>query len=525
MRTASSHRWLALVALDLAVLVVGLDASVLNVALPTLASDLHASSSDLQWFVSGYSLFMAAALLPAGLLGDMYGRKRVLLAGLALVGVGSIACAFAPSADAFTAARLVLGLGGGFIIPLAISVLTVMFDPEERPRAMGIWATANFLAMPLGPIVGGWVLSHAWWGWIFLMNLPVVAVSFVALVVLVPESRGAQRRSIDLPGIASASAGLAVLIYGLIEAGRNGWGDAEALTVIATGVALLGLFGAWERRQAHRSAAQPILDTELFRSPGFTSGSVLGGCAFFALVGVTFVMPQYFQGVLGMDAMGSGLRILPMTFGMMVAVAVVGRQLLSRAGAKSLAAVGFGAMAIALLIGSQTSERGGDLYLAGWMALNGLGLGLVMVASMGAAVSALSADRAGVGSAAVQAIQKVAIPLAVAVLGSVLNAAYQGSLQLNGVPQAAADTIRGSFFAGMAVAEQIGSSSLLESIRSSFMVGMSGVLTVGAGVALLSAALAFAWLPGRAHSPAQIGDVEEGDPMADPQPATRANLG
>jgi DHA2 family multidrug resistance protein-like MFS transporter len=510
MSGSGSARWWALVALDLAVIVVGLDASVLNVALPTLARDLNATTSDLQWFVSGYSLVMAAALLPAGLLGDLYGRKRALLCGLLLVGAGSIACALAPSAAAFTAARLLLGLGAAFIIPLAISALTVMFDPDERPRAIGIWGIANFFAMPLGPIVGGWILSHAWWGWIFLMNVPVVATSLLAVLFLVPESRGGRRRSLDLPGIVAASAGLAVLTDGLIEAGRSGWGDAGALGLIAGGILALCLFGLWEWRQGRNPNAQPILEADLFRSPGFTSGAVLGGCAFFALVGVTFVMPQFFQGVLGMDPLGSGLRVLPMTFGMMLAVGIVGRRLLARAGARLIGAAGFVLMAAALVLGAQTSLRSGDLYLAGWMAINGLGLGLVMVASMGAAVSALSADRAGVGSAAVQAIQKVAIPLAIAVLGSVLNAVYQDSLRLGGLPAATADLVRGSFFAGLSVAQQVGSPALLESVRASFLTGMGTTLLVAAGVAALSGAISLVWLPGGQQRRSELGPADQG---------------
>jgi DHA2 family multidrug resistance protein-like MFS transporter len=184
-----SRRWWALGALTLAVLAVGLDATVLSVALPTLATALHASESDLQWFSSGYLLVLAAALLPAGLLGDRYGRKKVLLLSLALFGAGSAACAYAPSAGAFIAARMVLGLAGAGIIVMALSALTVLFTEEERPRAVGIWGAANFLALPLGPILGGWLLTHYWWGWVFLLNVPVALVGLVAAFALVPESR------------------------------------------------------------------------------------------------------------------------------------------------------------------------------------------------------------------------------------------------------------------------------------------------------------------------------------------------
>ncbi len=187
MTNLGNRRWWALGALTLAVLAVGLDGTILSVALPTLAGALHASESDLQWFTSGYLLVLAAAMLPAGLLGDRYGRKKVMLTALALFAVGSAACAYAPSAGAFIAARLVLGLAGAGIVVMALSALTVLFTEEERPRAVGIWAAANFLSLPIGPILGGWLLTNYWWGWVFLMNVPVALLGLVIALALVPE--------------------------------------------------------------------------------------------------------------------------------------------------------------------------------------------------------------------------------------------------------------------------------------------------------------------------------------------------
>ncbi len=208
MSNLGNRRWWALGALTLAVLAVGLDATVLSVALPTLATVLHASESDLQWFSSGYLLALAAAMLPAGLLGDRYGRKKVLLRALALFGAGSAACAYAPSAGAFIAARVVLGVAGAGIIVMALSALTVLFTEEERPRAVGIWAAANFLALPLGPILGGWLLTHYWWGWVFLMNVPVALMGLGATFALVPESRAPERPGLDPVGMIASTAGL-----------------------------------------------------------------------------------------------------------------------------------------------------------------------------------------------------------------------------------------------------------------------------------------------------------------------------
>src|SRR5436189_1858028 len=224
MTNLGNRKWWALGALTLAVMAVGLDGTVLSVALPTLAAALHASESDLQWFSSGYLLVLAAMMLPAGSLGDRYGRKKVMLVALALFGAGSATCAYAPSAGAFIAARVLLGLAGAGVIVMALSALTVLFTREERPRAVGIWAAANFLALPLGPILGGWLLTNYWWGWAFLINLPVVLVGLLAVTVLLPESRSATRTGLDPVGVLASSAGLAVVVSGVIQAGEHGWG-------------------------------------------------------------------------------------------------------------------------------------------------------------------------------------------------------------------------------------------------------------------------------------------------------------
>lgn len=285
MATTGSRRWWALGALTLGLLAIGIDATALNVALPTLARDLGASQADLQWFVSSYTLALAATLLPAGLLGDRFGRKRLLLVALATFGAGSIASAYAPSPGAFIAARVVLGIGAGAMIPLSLSVLTDLFATTERARAVGIWSGATALALPIGPILGGWLITNYWWGWIFLMNVPVVVVAILAVSILVPGARSVERRGLDPVGVLASSAGLAVLVYGLIEAGRNGWDDGGALAAMALGAVILVAFLVWEAWLGRRPGGQPLLDLRLFRSASFTWGSVLAGVAAFALYG------------------------------------------------------------------------------------------------------------------------------------------------------------------------------------------------------------------------------------------------
>src|SRR5499427_1879246 len=275
MDAAGTRRWWALIGLALAVLVVGLDLTVLNLALPTLAADLNASTSDLQWFVDAYTLVLAAVLLPAGLLGDRYGRKKVLLISLVLFGVASVACAYSGSAEALIAARALLGLGAAGILPLSLSVLPVLFTPEERPRAIAAVTGAVFVSYPVGPILGGWLLDNFWWGSVFLINVPVVVLALIAVAALMPESRAKRRPSLDLPGVLLSSFGLTGLTYGFITAGQDGWGSPAALATIAAGVVLLVALVAWERQVSRRGAGQPLVELALFRSAGFTWGCIL----------------------------------------------------------------------------------------------------------------------------------------------------------------------------------------------------------------------------------------------------------
>ena len=498
-------RWWALGAIQLAVLAVGLDITILSVALPTLATALHASQSDLQWFSSGYTLVLAAAMLPAGLLGDRYGRKKVMLIALALFGAGSAACAYAPSAGAFLVARLALGLAGAGVIVMAVSALTVLFSEEERPRAVAIWAGANFLALPVGPILGGWLLSHYWWGWVFLINVPVALVGLVAALALVPESRAPERPGLDPVGVATSSAGLVGVTYGLIEAGQKGWGSASALAPIGGGLVVLVGFFLWERRLTLRPGGQPLIDLALFRSASFTWGLVLMTIGTFAMVGVLFTMPQYYQGVLGTDAMGSGLRLLPMIAGLVVGLLPAAR-LARLVGAKITVALGFAVVAAGMIAGATTSLGSSDGFVLVWLAVVGIGFGLAFATAASAAVSELSAERSGVGSAMLQALKNVGAPFGAAVLGSALISVYQADLRLVGLPPAAAKAAHESVFAGVAVAHQLGSVSLLESVRAAFVHGMAVSLVVSAGLAAAGAVLTLAFLPGRAR-------IREAEPL------------
>jgi EmrB/QacA subfamily drug resistance transporter len=493
----AARRWWALGAVSLSVLVVGLDGTVLSVALPTLAAKLHASESELQWFSASYLLVLAAAMLPAGMLGDRYGRKKVMLVALALFGLGSVACAASTSAAQFIAARVLLGLAGAGVIVMALSALTVLFSEQERPKAVGVWSAANFLALPIGPILGGWLLSHAWWGWVFLMNVPVVVLGLIAVAVLVRESRASRRPALDPVGVASSVAGLMSVTYGLIEAGQHGWGDPVALAAIIAGVVVLAGFVAWERRLSARPGGQPLVDLALFRSRSYTWGVILIAVAVLAMMGMLFTMPQYFQGVVGTNAMGSGVRLLPLIGGL-VAGAIPADRVARWIGAKLTVAAGFALLGAGLALGATTSLSSSAAFVAVWMALAGAGLGLALATASSAALSELSAERSGIGSAVLQAVNKTGGPLGTAVLGSILTAGYLAHLQLASLPAAASDGARASIFGAEAVAVRLHSPALLYSARAAFVHGMERSLLVSAAVAAAGIVLALVFLPRRA---------------------------
>src|SRR5689334_480600 len=309
MAESGARRWWALIAIAASVVVVGLDLTVLNLALPTLSRELHASTGDLQWFSDAYSLVLAAAVLPAGLIGDRFGRKKVLLIALAAFGASSAACAYAGSVGELIAARAVLGLGAAAILPLSLSILPVLFTADERPKAIAIMASGTFISFPVGPLLGGWLLDNFWWGSVFLINVPVVALALIAVTFLMPESRSQHRPRMDFVGVVIAGVGLTTLTYGFIAAGQKGWGDATSMATIAAGVVLLVAFVAWERRITRRRG-QPLVDLSLFSSAGFTWGTILTTLISFALFGILFAMPLFFQDVRGLNALGSGLRLL-----------------------------------------------------------------------------------------------------------------------------------------------------------------------------------------------------------------------
>ncbi|HXL94399.1 MAG TPA: MFS transporter [Streptosporangiaceae bacterium] len=415
-------RWWALAALSLSFLVVGLDTYVLNTALPTLSAKLGASTSQLQWITDSYILATAALLLPAGKLGDRIGRKKTLMAGLALFGAASVITSLVHTTGELIAMRAVMGAGAAIITPLTMSVLPVMFPADaDRRRAVAITTICTMLGMPAGPLLAGWMLTHFAWGSVFLINGPLAALSLIGVAALVPESSDPAVPRLDWAGALLSAAGLTGVIYGIIEQPSHGW-TRQVVLALGGGVVLLCGFVYGQAR-----SGSPLIDLRLFASRGFTWGSAAFAVVSFAMTGLLFVLTPYLQIVRGADAQLTGIRLLPMIGAMLASAAVIEKSA-ARLGVRLVICAGMliccAGLALLLLAGPDSGY--GTVALA--LAVFGIGLGLSLPLSADAVLATLPPSQAGAGSALNRALQRIAVSLAPAVLGSVLASAYRGSL-------------------------------------------------------------------------------------------------
>ncbi|HEY8998930.1 MAG TPA: MFS transporter [Candidatus Saccharimonadales bacterium] len=493
MKDIGPRKWWAMGAIALAAIAFSLDLTVLNLALPTLSKALHATTSNLQWIADAYALVLAVLTLPAGLLGDRFGRKKLMIFALGVFGAASLLCAYSTSVAMLICARLLLGVGAAFILPLGMSVVPVYFSEKERTKALAALMGGVFLAYPLGPILGGWLLTHYWWGSVFLINLPVVAVAMIAIAAFLPESKSSEQHRIDIVGIGLSSIGLTGITYGAIEAETVGWNNGRVVSALIVGAVLLALFAVWEKRQVRRKKL-PLVDTRLFGSAGFTWGTLLMTSVNFSLFGLLFGLPQYLQAVRGYNALHAGYYLLPMIGGLMIG-SVASSKFAQAVGTKIAATVGFAIMATGLLLGAGTTLASSGSFIITWTAVIGLGLGFAMPTVADAALSALSAERSASGTALISAVRQVGGTLGIALLGTALGASYRSHLHLAGLPSQVAEPIRGGVNAGVAIAQKINSPALLTNIRTAFVHGQSVMLWVCSGIAASAVILALLFLP------------------------------
>lgn len=490
-------RWAALGVLVSALFIIGLDLTILSVALPTLAQALAATTTELQWMVDSYAVAIAAALLPAGMLADRLGRKRMLLAGLVLFGLMSGAAGFSRSAGELIAARAGMGLAAAVVLPLGVSILPTIFPPEERRRALAAGSVAMGLGTPLGPLLAGYLLEHYHWGSVFLINVPIVVVTAAAGLLFVPESR-AGPSGVDVAGIVLSSAGLASLVYGIIQAPREGWGDPVIVGCMAAGLLLLAAFAIWERR-----AVRPLVDFGLFANARFTWGTASATMVSFALFGTGFVVPQYLQLVSATTPLETGVRFLPLVCAMVVSSGA-SDPLTARFGTK--VAIGSGLVSSAAGFGalSLVTPASGYGFVAFALVLIGLGLGLALTPALEAVMGALPESRLGVGSAVVSTIRQVGGALSVAVLGSILATVYALELApaTSGLAPADARSAGDSIAGALLVADRLGGAPgalLVASADSAFTHAAAVVFGLSCALTAVAAAGVLAFMPSRSE--------------------------
>ncbi|HZA26466.1 MAG TPA: MFS transporter [Actinomycetota bacterium] len=497
------RRWWALLVLCLSLVVIGMDNTILNVALPTLARDLQATGSDLQWMVDSYILVFAGLLLTMGALGDRFGRKLALNVGLLVFVGGSVASAFAGSAEVLIASRAAMGIGGALIMPSTLSIITNVFPEKERGRAIGVWAGVAGLGIVLGPVIGGWLLENFWWGSVFLVNVPVVAVAILAGWPLVPESRDPRATPLDPVGALLSIAALVTAVYGIIEAPAKGWTDPLILGSFGTAALLSVAFIWWELRVGH-----PMLRMEFFWNPRFSVASGAITMVFFALFGSVFLLTQHLQFVLGYTPLEAGFRILPVAA--LIVAAPLSARMVERIGTKIVVSVGLLVVATGLWLLSTVEVTSGYGLVAWSLAVLGTGMGLTMAPATESIMGSLPLAKAGVGSAMNDTTRMVGGALGVAVLGSVLASAYGSAIEpaLRGFPPQVAQAAGDSIGAASTIAARLGpqGQGLLEVARSAFIDGLGDAVLVGAGVAALAGLLVLLFLPARGREEAQAGE-------------------
>ncbi|MFD9686413.1 MFS transporter [Kitasatospora sp. NPDC059088] len=491
-----SRRWWALAALVACNLLLGLDATVLNVALPSISAELGATGGQLQWMVNGYLVVLAALMLPGGLLGDRFGRRRVLVAGLGVFLGASLLGASAHTVWPVVVARALMGAGAALVMPLALSVLPSLFGPRERDRALGVVSAVSALGFPLGPLLGGWLVERFWWGSVFLVNVPLALAGIAACVFLLPESRDPASPRLDVTGAALTVAGLGALVLALNEGPARGWASPPILGAAAASAVLLA---ALVRRS--RGRERPLLDLSLLRQPEFVWSTAAATLVSFVLAALMFALPQYLQDVRGYDGQGAGLAMLPLMAAMAAAPRLTG-ALTARFGPRAVIGGGLLTLSAATLLGAAVGQAGGYPALALWLALAGLGLGTAIVPAVGNALGALPTERAGSGSGLLTTLRQCGSALGVAVLGGILTSVYAARLDTDAVPAAQAVAARQSVAAAHLVADRLTDGRLAASADRAFTDGTRVLLAACAAAALTVALLVLRFLPAPAPAPA-----------------------
>jgi EmrB/QacA subfamily drug resistance transporter len=483
------RRWGILAALVVSLLVVVLDNTILNIALPTIQRDLNATQSQLVWSIDSYILVFASLLFTWGILGDKYGRKKILIIGLIIFGLASAACAFAESANMLIAFRALMGVGGAAVMPTTLAIITVVFPPHERGKAIGAWAGAVGAAVALGPVLGGILLEHpewsSWltgndWGSVFLINVPIVIIGLFFIIRIVPETRNPHPRKLDLMGLVISAAGLILLVYGIIEASstRN-WLAPSVVIPMTLGIIILATFLWMESRSDHAS-----FDVHLFKNRGYAVSLSAVSLAFFAMSGITFSLPFYLQILRGYTTLAAGLCFLPFAVGQIIA-APRSAAMVKRFGYKSVMTVGLALVAVAMLLLTRIPIDAPLWAIITVFFIFGFGMGNVIAPGSTVMQNVLPLARAGAGSAVQNTVRQVAGALGVAITGTVLATQYAANLNtvLEKVPPQFPDAAKQAATESIVAADQILSQAAAQGVPATVI----DPLRAGAYEAFLSA--------------------------------------
>jgi EmrB/QacA subfamily drug resistance transporter len=501
-------RWKTLGVLSLSLVIIGLDNTILNVALPTLQSEFDASASTLQWMVDAYLLVFAGLLLVFGTLGDRVGRKLALQAGVTIFGLASLGALIADTSGQVIAIRALMGVGAALIMPATLSIIANVFPPEERPKAIGVWAALAAIGIGLGPLVGGLMIDWFDWSAVFLVNVPFALGALLLGIPLVPESRDPRPGAFDVPGAALSTAGFTALVYAVIEAPDAGWDSGLIVGLSAAAAALLAAFVWWERR-----TAQPMLDLGFFRNLRFSVGTVAVSVAFFALLGGIFALTQYLQFAHGYSAIEAGAIMTPLALGLIIGAGSSSRAV-ERIGIARVVAIGLTGLAAVLATTLTWEPDTGVGALLAWFFFAALSMGWVMAPATEAVVSAVPEAKSGVASAMNTVARVVSGALGVAIVGSLVSSLYRDDLEpaLGGLPAPARDAAGESIGAATAVAGHLPpdlGSNMLARAGDAFVDAMGTGLLVAAGLSAAAAVLVALALPrkpaARASRPAVAG--------------------
>jgi EmrB/QacA subfamily drug resistance transporter len=501
--TVHRRRWAILAVLVVSLLVVVLDNTVLNVALRTIADPVHglgASQTDLEWSVNSYTLVFAGLLFTAGILGDRIGRKRMLLIGLVLFGLASLASAYSRTPTELIWARSLMGIGAAAIMPSTLSIISNVFDPRERGRAIGVWAGAVGLGVAIGPVVGGGLLETFWWGSVFLINVPIILVGLVLVVRMVPESRDPNPGRVDGVGVVLSVAGLVAFVFGIIEGGEKSFGQFRSWGAITVGVVILAIFFWYEVRSDH-----PSLDVHLFRNPRFSAAVGSVGLTFFAALGSLFFLTFYLQLVRGYAPLQAGLLVTPFALAQIV-FAPLSSSMVKWFGPKYVCAAGLTLVALGLA-GFATLGLHSPIWLLGlFFFIQGVGMANVMPPATESIMSSVPREKAGVGSSVQNTVRQLGGSLGIAVLGALIAGVFRSRIHdtVQVLPESARVAASSSISEAYAVAGRAGPAGgrLISAANDAFVTAMHWAALVSALVALLGVVVVLIWLPRRSAAAA-----------------------